>query len=291
MISDTVCAIIVTFHPDREILEHLSKLRQQMQHIVVVDNGSSPAEMDLLRVACRDTGSHLIENGENLGIAAALNIGIRHALTLGSEWVLLFDQDSCVTPGFVEAMLHGFTSSRWGKQLAVMVPQYVDKRLGSIIPPPALEDTSLSVAMTSGSLIPMSILLRHGLFEEGLFIDVVDTEHSFRLRSLGYRIARCPSAVLLHSPGTPTLHKFCGRTFSTNNYSPLRRYYQERNTIWLTKRYWKTDPTQCIRFHRDSLSNYVHILFLEENKWKKLRACFLGVVDGVREKMGRKDDL
>jgi len=292
MISDNVCAVVVTFHPDSDVLENLSNVHQQVHRVVVVDNGSSSESITPIRAASSRIGFHLIENGENLGIATALNIGIRYAQCVGAEWVLLFDQDSTVTPGFTEAMLRGFASSRWGKQLAILVPRYVDKRLGGTIPGISVKDGGLEAAMTSGSLLPVSIFRDHGFFEDALFIDGVDYEYSLRLRSRGLHIEEYTDAVLLHSPGAPRIHRFRGQyLFQTHNYSPVRRYYQERNKIWVTKRYWAKFPFFCVKLFYFSVKDYFKILFAEDNKWEKLRACFYGVADGVRERMGRKDGL
>jgi rhamnosyltransferase len=293
MISDNVCAVVVTFHPDHDVLENLSKLRQEIPNVVVVDNGSTVESINPLRDTTSRLGFHLVENGENLGIATALNLGVRYAETIGAKWVLLFDQDSAVTPGFLEAMLLGFESSRWGKDLAILGPRYVDKRSGSPIPAKLVGGESVEVATTSGSLLPMWVFRGHGYFVDDLFIDGVDYEYSLRLRSRGYRIGECSEAVLLHSPGSPTALTFRGHhILQTTNYSPLRRYYQERNKVWVSRRYWNKFPRFCLwLFFSVGAKDYVKILLAEDNKWEKLRACLIGAADGVRERMGRKDRL
>jgi rhamnosyltransferase len=98
MIYNGVCAVVVTFHPASEVLANLSQVHQQVQNVVVVDNGSRLESLAPLRAASASAGFHLIENGENLGVATALNIGIRQAQALGAVWVLLFDQDSALPP-------------------------------------------------------------------------------------------------------------------------------------------------------------------------------------------------
>ena len=70
--------------------------------------GLPETERGLIRAFASRPGIELIENGENLGIATAMNVGIRRGQKLGCRWVLLFDQDSCVTDGFVDAMVSGF---------------------------------------------------------------------------------------------------------------------------------------------------------------------------------------
>ncbi len=288
MIANSVCAIVVTFHPDMDVVENLSKVRQQVQAVVVVDNGSSQVSINLLRDASRQIGFELIENGENLGIGAALNIGIRLADVNAFEWVILFDQDSAVTEGFIDAMLHGFASIAKTDRLGILVPRYVDKRSGIPLPQDLAKSGGLETAMTSGSLMRVSLFREHGLFEEELFIDSVDSEYSLRLRGSGYMIEECNDAMLLHSPGHPTVRRLFGvRLFQTANYSAVRRYYQDRNRIWLTRKYWRTFPKFCLRLYRDSFKEHAKTILGEDQKWQKCYLAGLGVLDGLRGRMGK----
>jgi hypothetical protein len=51
----------------------------------------------------------------------------------------------------------------------------------------------------------------------------------------------------------------------THNYSPVRRYYQERNKIWVTRRYWSKFPFFCAKLFFFSAKDYFKILFAEDN--------------------------
>jgi rhamnosyltransferase len=289
MIFNNVTAVVVTFHPDSEVFSNLSKVHQQVQSVVVVDNGSHLESLAPLRVACSSFGFHLVENGENLGIATALNIGIRKAQILGANWVLLFDQDSTITSGFTQAMLDSFASSRWNNHLAILVPRYIDKRSGSTLPALELKGGELEIAITSGSLVPMSVFRDHGLFEDELFIDAVDFEFSLRMRSQGFHIEECSKAVLLHSPGTPRTYRFREHyLFQTTNYSPVRRYYQARNHVWIVRHYWNRFLFFCFKRSFNIAKDYVKILIAEDAKWDKLQAGWKGALDGIAGRMGRK---
>src|SRR5215831_10464572 len=97
-----VCAVIVTYRPGATILDRLSNVLPQVQGLIVVDNGSNDDEVGQLRAASSALTFHLIENGENLGIADALNQGVRWAKSQGYPWVILFDQDSEITDNFID---------------------------------------------------------------------------------------------------------------------------------------------------------------------------------------------
>src|SRR5271168_1767581 len=98
--DERVSAIVVTFHPGTEHLQNLAQIRAQVDELIVVDNGSTGQELRQIRLSTSRYGYTLIENGENLGIATALNRGVREAQQRDCRWVALFDQDSAVTEGF-----------------------------------------------------------------------------------------------------------------------------------------------------------------------------------------------
>jgi len=77
-----VCAVVVTYHPDHDFPARLGRVVPQVAATFIVDNGSSDAEMKMLRGVAAG-GATLICNLENLGVAAALNIGARRALAEG----------------------------------------------------------------------------------------------------------------------------------------------------------------------------------------------------------------
>jgi len=292
MVTNRTCAVVVTFHPDNDVIENLHKLRDQVESLVVVDNGSSPESISLLRRASAEIKFELIENGENLGIATALNIGIRWVERNAYHWVIFFDQDSAVTEAFMETMIRAYETHPQRDRLAILVPQYVDKRLGSPLPPPLTSEGKLEVATTSGTLMLVSSFRTHGLFEDDLFIDGVDYEYSLRLRSSGYLIEECREAVLLHSPGSPQTHRFCGLYLcQTANYSPLRRYYQERNKIWVARKYWRKCPGSCFKLFKYSLNALAKIVLAENQKWDKCYYFSMGIADGLRGRMGKTNRL
>jgi len=286
MKMDGVSAVVVTFHPDSEVLGNLAAVGLQVQHLVVVDNGSAPEELTLLRAASQSMGFELIENGVNLGIASALNIGVRRAMQFNAPFVFLFDQDSRVTDGFVATMIATFEGSRWGADLGILVPRYTDIRHGTPLFSNRVK-RGLEAAMTSGSLLRTETFTRCGLFIDELFIDGVDYEFSLRLRKLGCVIDECPDTVLLHSPGEPRHHKLFGFKYKTANYSPVRRYYQERNKVWIAKRYGLRFPVFCFKLFFFSTKDFVKILVAEEDKLVKVRYFLRGVLDGLRGRLGK----
>jgi GT2 family glycosyltransferase len=93
----------------RECLSSLQKADYENNRIVVVDNGSEEAEGAALNAEFGDR-IHLIESPGNLGFAGGANIGIRHALKQGADYVLLLNNDTTVEPGFLSALVRGMAA-------------------------------------------------------------------------------------------------------------------------------------------------------------------------------------
>ena len=157
-----------------------------------------------------------------------------------------------------------------------------------MIPQPPVVDGSIEQASTSGSLMPMRIFDRFGMFMEELFIDGVDYEYSLRVRAEGYGIEECRGARLLHSPGTPTKHRLplWGEWLATN-YSPVRRYYQERNKVLTMKRWGRRFPGFYWRQFVISAKDVVKVVLVEDGKGTKLAAYVRGWRDGALGRTGK----
>jgi rhamnosyltransferase len=130
------------------------------------------------------------------------------------------------------------------------------------------------------------------LFEESLFIDGVDYEYCLRLRGNGYSIEECSEAVLLHAPAHFVEYRVRGfRLFSTSNYSGERRYYRDRNKIWLMKEYWGRFPGFFVRTLFNTVKDACKIVLAETDKAEKLYFICLGIRDGLLGRMGNTVEL
>ena len=101
----SICALLVSFHPDPDLPDRVSRILAQVGALMIVDNGSGEAALRMLQELSADSRISLELNRRNLGVARALNIGIERARSLGYEWVLLLDQDSVVNAGLVDELI------------------------------------------------------------------------------------------------------------------------------------------------------------------------------------------
>lgn len=287
-LTDRVCAVIISYNPGPTIFENIAALADQVDEVIVVDNGSSDDALSRLS-EIEGLGIKVLHNGSNLGIAAALNQGIDCALRQKFPWILTFDQDSRVTPGFVRGMLETYRSAGDMGSVALVAPSYFDQRSGIRVRCTSMRDGTIITAMTSGSLMSAAAIRVLGQFDESLFMDYVDTDFSLRARRRGMVILQSPS-VLFHSLGRTTFHHFLGLRYGVTNHSWQRRYYITRNRLRLLLRY-REDWPWVWREVRAFFLHGAKIVFVERDKWKKFRAITNGAAHAFLGKVGKQVEL
>jgi len=291
MSEESVCAVMVTYHPTTGTLKNIPSLLAQVKELVVVDNGSNSGELGPLRAASRALGFHLIENGENLGIAEALNQGVCWAKSRGYPWMILLDQDSRITDGFIHQMFAVLQSHPHRDRIGSIHPKYVDPETGVEASVPRARDGGPVRSLTSGALMPAWIFDKIGGFASEYFIDEVDTEYCYRIRASGYLIADSREAALLHHVGHPRKINFLGFSFRPTNHSAVRRYYMSRNRIVVYRKYFRVFPGWVLQSMNESFRETVKCFLGEDDRARKFRNFLLGTWDGLTGRMGKRESL
>lgn len=294
-----VHAVIVTFNPERERFSALiDAALLQVERIWIVDNGSGASQLAWIRQLTIPDRVVLIELGENLGIAAAQNVGIARARALDADYVMLFDHDSIPGDGMVEILLSVLQDKvRAGIKVAAVGPRYYDERQNN--PPPFIEVKGLRVirhgchggsgvvpvsyVIASGSLMPMSTLNAIGDMREDLFIDYVDIEWGLRAAGAGYQTFGVCHALMVHDLGDAPL-MFMGRSIPLH--SPLRHYYLFRNAVCLYKQnylqlQWKIGDAARL------LLKYGFYTLYGKPRSAHVKMMSLGLWHGVQGRMGK----
>ena len=290
-----VFCIVVTYCPDAEHLQRvLASIARQTPHIVLVDNTPNPhTAIDTPDVV------QCIPLGENLGIAAAQNIGIRKALAQGAEVVWLSDQDTMYPATYLHDMLLAFQDCQsQGIRLGALAPAYFDTNKGAVQTlvrhapltqkfacTPGLHPVSHAIA--SGTLMPASALRTIGLMQENLFIDWVDLEWCWRASNQhGYQTICTGDVVVEHTMGDGSV-QFLGKKVSIR--SPLRHYYMVRNAIHIALHSRSaTVPIRLEIFAKALAWTLIFPLIAPSHKGQHLRATLSGLWDGLRNRMGQK---
>jgi rhamnosyltransferase len=273
------------------MLEILPEVLAQVQGLVVVDNGSNADELVPLSAASQTFGFQLIENGENLGIAEALNQGVRWAKSKEYPWVVLFDQDTKITADFIDHMFAAWESHPHRERVGSIHPRHVIPESGVEVWVPRDSDGSPLLPMTSGSLMPVWIFDKVGWFASEYFIDLVDWEYCFRIRAAGFLIADSRHARLLHAPGNPAEATVLGHTFLQSNHNATRRYYITRNRIVFCRKYFRSFPGWVGSCAYAQLKETIACLLVEQDRASKFRNILLGTWDGLMGRMGKREGL
>lgn len=288
-----VRAVIVTFNPDLTRLAlAVESLRPQVQHVTIVDNGSG--NVDAISSLCDEhSGVEFLGLGDNRGIGAALNAGVRRSLAANPAWILTMDQDTVVFQDDVASILAAVDSlaPRYRDRVGILamraqpqpssiwITRYADRL--QVIKRLEMFEERRGV-ITSGNLVRADVARRVS-FDEQLFIDQVDFEFCYTVRRLGYH-------VLLHEKISMD-HVLGGRYHDTGKEHPYenaqRVYYIARNSTFLV-----------LRRHIPAAFYFVQMIvfcgaFVSMNGARSLPLCgrviLRGVIDGLTGRLGRRE--
>lgn len=280
-----ICCVIVCYRPNvARLIPLCETLSADGSSVILVDNTEQPYLDAQLPPRCE-----LITLGRNSGIAHAQNVGIAAATAAGADVIAFLDQDSLVDPGFLPALVSPL-------QLGapdIVSPLYRDD--ASNIELPAVRVNrygltravrrgafsgpySVDIVISSGTAATKEVFEVAGAFDEGLFIDFVDTEWCLRCRSKQISIRVVPTAVMHHRIGSQSIRLGFLTIFV---HSPIRCYYQLRNCFHLFRK-------QHIPFLfalRETVSVILSrtlLLFFVGGRSAYVKAYFRGLRDGAK---------
>jgi rhamnosyltransferase len=286
-----ICAVMVTYNPDSTLEQNILALLPEVEKLIVVDNGSDLASRSYLQGIASTCELEVIWNGENLGLAAALNAGIERALAEDRyTWVATFDHDSRALPGFRKTMLAAYQSCPFRDEVALISPHYMLFPKESFERPEQPELTpqwrEKTATLQSGILIRSDVFRSVGMFDASFFIDYVDFEFCLRLRKHGFRIIEASNAKLVHRVGNPTTHTIFYKTYLVFNHAPFRRYYITRNRLRIYRRYLFAYPRWIGQDAWSWVKELVKLALFEKNRGAKLRCIARGAWDALRGRSG-----
>lgn len=228
-------------------LDSLAALTYPNFNVVVVDNGSTNDSLARLRPYTAPYPLRLLETGRNLGYAGGNNVGIRHALETGADFVLVLNNDTVVAPDLLERLV----------EAAVLWPN--DGIYGPII----LYEDRPQVIWTAGEFYDLEQLcnfhidngkeINHsdheskevdhligaalflsakalraiGEFETKYFLVYEESDWCYRAKRKGFRCRSVTDAKVWHKVGS---------SFGSEA-SPLRTYFDVRNHLLFAERH------------------------------------------------------
>ncbi|HCP8899371.1 TPA: glycosyltransferase family 2 protein [Escherichia coli] len=285
---DKVCGIVIVFyHPNDENINSAKKLSESYK-VIIVDNSEKDITYSIPK-------GHIIKLKRNVGIAAALNIGIHFFIKNNYKYAVLLDQDSEPDKSLLSSLIN--YSENCTDNVCLVAPSYYDRAINKnadfilctekgIIRQPAIGKNAIeaSYVITSGSLLRLSSISNIGFMDEDLFIDFVDIEWCLRANSLGYKILGLPWLKMSHEIGDKPI-KILNKKYV--NHSPIRHYYYFRN-IFLLMRMSHIHPQwkkwELIKL----LPRFFVYAFFTKNNMKHIVSMLTGVYDGILGRVGKK---
>jgi rhamnosyltransferase len=271
-------AIVTTFHPEPGLADRLAAVLPQVQRVLIVDNGSETAEQVDVQTMVNRGDVDVMWNDANLGLAVALNQGLRWAADRGAVWALLVDQDSQPNSGIVAEASRVIGVAGSAPVAAVGAGVFGRDRDG----PPERGDWQEEVAViASGTLISVEAWQTLGGFRRDFFVDYVDLEFCLRARAAGFRILRSLRPTIFHVIGRPARRRFLWRGVTVTHHDVARRYMMTRNRVVVWRIYWRRETRFVTADARGLAKDFVKVALFESDRRAKLHAIVAGIRDGA----------
>src|SRR5438874_13103910 len=89
MEASRTAAVIPAYNEEKHIGDVVRRTRQQLDHVLVVDDGSRDKTAD----RAREAGGEVIVHQKNLGKGETIKTGLRHWLDRQFDFVIILDAD------------------------------------------------------------------------------------------------------------------------------------------------------------------------------------------------------
>lgn len=273
--SKRILAIVVTYHPDKELLEkNISVFINDVDKVLIWEN-----TQDNQKRQYRISNHPKIEycgDGVN-SISHALNYAWKYADTCGYDFLLTMDQDS-VFVNFSHYLEYTICNTQAPQ--GIWIPLAVTGENKPVVREKGKDIKEVFFGNTSGMLLRVSIIDRIGGWNETFAIDGVDCEFCFYANRVGMKIYAFLNVFLHHQLGEYKKVRFLNRTFELRNYSPTRYYSIYKNHVLLMRQF--PEQKQFIDTCKSYWGGMIKWIFLfEEQRFKKMYYIFRGILEGT----------
>jgi rhamnosyltransferase len=287
-VSEAICAVIVTYHPDSDLFSRVERAAKQVAQTVIVDNGSSPPCVQEIRKIADTLGIHLVLNARNEGVGRALNQGAEWAAAQGYRWILTLDQDTVIAADMADSLIEVLHSCSFAERVAVVGSDYRNKVKGRVledlIEPNGSPGREVTTVITSGSLVSLEVFRTIGGFRDEFFIDCVDHEYCLRARARGFRVMMTCAPLREHSIGRASEHRLLWKRPVASNHPPLRQYFMTRNTVILAREYMRKEPRWILTELWRRAKSILIVCLFERERLSKIKHIARGFRDGIRRR-------
>jgi len=283
--------IVLNWNGKQDVLECLASLKKQTYpnlHILLVDNHSNDGSPVAVQESFPDV--EIIINPDNLGFGPGLNVGIRHALSRGSDFVFTVGNDTTLDPHCIEMLVEHATS-----EIGLLSPMIyfaqqpnVIWAIGGKTNRWTLEKESkwdghpdrgdwpelLEMDFVTGCalLFPRSTIERIGMFDESFFpIYYEDSDLCLRIRQAGLSIVVVPRAKMWHKVASS----------SGGLETPRERYLMARSSVHFFAKHARGLQIPAVIIWRTGSAIRTTLRLVSRGKWDAMFAYWRGLFDGL----------
>jgi GT2 family glycosyltransferase len=203
-------------------LHSLLELTYPNYRVIVVDNGSTDGSVTAIQTAFASV--EVLVNAENLGYAEGNNVGIRHALASGADYIFLLNNDTVVDAALLDELIATAESE---PRVGLTGPKiyYYDqpdrlwyagakeqwlRRIPATVGLDELDRGQYAQVRETAFVYGTAMLIRRqvleeiGLLDKQFFAYHEDADFCMRARQAGYRCMYNPRGVVWHKVSAST---------------------------------------------------------------------------------------
>lgn len=268
-------------------LESCARLTYPRTQLIVVDNASTDGSVKAITRHFPQV-THLV-NERNLGFAGGMNVGLRHALAQGGDYVFVANNDTILAADMLDhlvcqAQAHAadlatpaiyyaadpdrlWSLGGWRRRGLLEVRQCSDDPRAVI----AREPFAVDFVTGCGMLARRSCLESIGLFDERFFMYYEDLDFSLRARAAGCRMLAVPTAKMWHKVAVS----------SGGSDSPNERYHMARSSVQLFRKHVHGWRWLVVAPYRAGSAMRTSWRLLTRGRRDAFRAYWRGLWDGM----------
>lgn len=213
-----VTVIILTWNRVDDVvtcLESFSRVKYPNLEVVVVDNNSADETVATLRA--NYDWITLIVNDDNLGYVGGNNVGIKHALAKGTDYVFVLNSDTKMIANCLDELVRTMQSDpriaitgaknlymqntdfSWGKHGVLNWGPMLCRTHGRFVRDyPETSPKDVDWVIGNGCMMSREALEKVGIFDEDFFQVNEDVDWCIRARKAGYRVVYVDTAAIEH---------------------------------------------------------------------------------------------
>jgi len=256
--------------------------------ILIVDNGSHLQVQTLSIKPWFPISIRIITSKDNKGYAKGSNIGIKEALSLGADYILLLNNDTVVSPSFLDILIETaektsnagilgpkihfysepgkiwFAGARFDSETCMLITPKSGQIDEGMDTKPLESDYITGCAL----LVKRAVIEKIGLLDERFFLYWEDVDWGLRAKKAGFTNLVIPTSRISHKVSIS----------SGGMDSLIRVYHKTRSHLLMAKLH---APSALPKLHVQFLKDIAWLIFKsgDEKRFKKAHAFIAAIKD------------